>query len=112
VPCDTKLRQGETKEQRSARADEATKRLEALLSQGRARVVISPQGAIAFQGWDDADRDGVADVCAYRRLTAASSWALRQAVQKAESAQGRRLNPAAIAGGTHSHDGGKTWGSH
>lgn len=112
MPCDTVLRNGETKAQRSARADAAAKRLEAALAAGKARVVIAPNGAIAFQGWEGEDRDGVADVCAYRRLTAASSWALRQAIARAEASQGRKLNPQAIAGGHHSHDGGKTWGTH
>lgn len=112
MPCDTKLKAGETKEQRSKRADEATVRLEKALTAGRAQVRIGPTGAVAFTGWEGEERDGVADVCAYRRLTAKGSWALRQAVARAEVAQGRKVSAQAVAAGIHSHDGGKTWGSH
>ena len=112
MPCDTKLKAGETKEQRSARASAATVKLEAALTAGRASVRIGPTGAIAFVGWNEEERDGVADVCAYRRLVAKGSWALRQAVARAEATAGRKLNPQAIAAGVHSHDGGKSWGSH
>jgi hypothetical protein len=112
MPCDTVLRENETKAQRSARADAATKRLEEALTAGRARVVIGPNGALAFVGWDGEERDGVADVCAYRRLTNARSWPLRQAIARAETSSGRKLTERAVAAGVHSHDGGKTWGSH
>lgn len=112
MPCDTQLREGETKETRSARAQASAERLEAALAGGRAKVAIGPNGAIAFTGWPDAERDGVADGCIYRRLTAKGSFALRTAIQRAEVASGRKLNPQAIAAGSHSHDGGKTWGTH
>ena len=112
MPCDTKLREGETQETRSARAQASATRLEAALAAGRARVTIGPNGAIAFTGWPDEERDGVADVCMYRRLTAKGSFALRTAIHRAEAASGRKLNPQAIAAGSHSHDGGKTWGTH
>jgi hypothetical protein len=52
----------------------------------------------------------VTDVCAYRTLTASNSWALRQAVAKAEQLAGRKVSAAQVAAGTHSHDGGKTFG--
>lgn len=112
MPCDTQLRENETKEQRSARAQAAAERLEAALGAGRVKVTLSPNGALAFTGWSAEERDGVADVCAFRRLTAKGSFALRQAIQRAELASGRKLNPQAIAAGSHSHDGGKTWGTH
>ncbi len=113
MPCDTKLRENETKEQRSARAQASAERLEAALAAGRVKVVINKaSGALAFQGWTDEDRDGVADGCIYRRLTAKGSFALKQAVARAETAAGRKLNPQAVAAGVHSHDGGVTWGTH
>lgn len=89
--------------------ERALARLEAFLANGRATVVIGPQGAVAFSGWDGAAREGVADVCAYRALSLRGSFALRQAVQRAEMLSGRRLNAQAIGGGVHSHDGGATW---
>lgn len=112
MPCDTKLKKDETLEQRSARADAATERLEKALTAGRVRVQIGPNGAAAFVGWAEEDRDGVADVCAIRRLTKKNSWPFRQAIVKAEAASGRRFNMQAVNAGLHSHDGGKTWGTH
>ncbi len=112
MPCDTVLRENETKDQRRARADAATAKLEAALTAGRATVKIGPTGAIAFVGWQAEDRDGVADVCAYRRLVAKRSWPLTQAIARAETLAGRKLNPQVVAAGVHSHDGGATWGKH
>jgi hypothetical protein len=112
MPCDTKLRDGETKDQRSARAQAATERLEAKLKSGSAKVKVGANGAIAFAGWTDEDRDGVADVCAYRRMTAKGSGVLRMAIARAETLAGRKVNPQAIAAGVHSHDGGTTWAKH
>jgi hypothetical protein len=86
------------------------KRLETYLSAGRVRVGIGPNGAIVFQGW--ADRDDVSDVCAYRTLALENSWALRQAVARAEATSGRKVNPQAVAAGHHSHDQGATWSRH
>ncbi len=109
MPCDTVLRPGVSLEQRVKAIDLSLKRLEQFLTTGKASIKISPTGAIAFVGWQGADRDDVTDVCAYRTLTAANSWALRQAVAKAEAMQGRKVNPKAVIGGQHSHDGGKSW---
>lgn len=109
MPCDTVLRSGQTLETRVKAIDAALKRLEQYLLTGKASITIAANGAIAFKGWQPADRDDVTDVCAYRTLAAGNSWALRQAVAKAEALQGRRVNPKAIIGGHHSHDGGKTW---
>jgi hypothetical protein len=84
------------------------KRLENALRDRSAKVVIAQNGALAFTGnWD---RDGVGDVCAYRRLVVDGSFALRTAVAAAEAQSGRRLNDGAVAAGFHSHDQGKTWG--
>ena len=63
-----------------------------------------------FQGWQD--QNAVTDVCAYRTLTASNSWALRQAVARAETTTGKRVNAQAVAAGWHSHDGGGSWGQH
>lgn len=95
MPCDTRLLEGETPEQRSARADKATERLEQALSEGRIRVQIGANGAATFVGWKAEDREGVADVCAVRRLTKKNSWAFRQAVARAEATFGRKFNAQA-----------------
>jgi hypothetical protein len=107
MPCDTKLAAGQTLAARISQVDAALKRLERYLATGTVRIGIGANGAVAFQGW--ADRDNVSDVCAMRTLTAQSSWALRQAVARAEATSGRKVNARAVAAGVHSHDGGSTW---
>ena len=88
----------------------ALARLGAALAAGTATVIIGRNGAIAFKGWTDAR--GVTDLCAYRALTAANSAPLRRAIARAEAMSGNRVDARAIAAGTHSHDGGATWGNH
>lgn len=108
MPCDT-VKTNETPAQRQAAVKKALTRLETALTLNQAKVTIGPNGAVAFTGWKPDERDGVTDVCAYRTLTAQGSWALRQAVARAEGMAGRKVNPNAVAAGVHSHDGGKTW---
>jgi hypothetical protein len=107
MPCDTKLREGVTLVERMSEIKLALARLERYLSTGSVRVTIGPNGAVALAGWKD--RDDVTDVCAVRTLYAANSWALRQAIARAEQTQGRKVNVTAVAAGVHSHDGGHTW---
>lgn len=112
MACMSTPRRNETLIQRAATVKAATARLEAAIARGAVSVKLSPQGAITFVGWAGAERDDVSDVCAYRLLTAAGSSVLRMAVARAEGLAGRKVNPAAIAAGVHSHDGGQTWGRH
>ena len=109
MSCMSMRRPGQTVAQRQVAVKAALKTLEAKLTAGRAMVVISPQGAVTFQGWESAQRDDVTDACAYNTLQSEGSWALKQAVARAEAMSGRKVSGAAVAGGTHSHDGGKTW---
>lgn len=109
MPCDTRLREGQTLESRGEQIKKSLSRLEAALTQGSVKIRIAPNGAVAFEGWKATDRDDVSDVCAYRTLAAQNSFALRQAVARAEMQQGRKVNPHAVAAGHHSHDGGSTW---
>lgn len=85
-------------------------RLEGALAAGTVSAVIGPQGGIAFRGWKD--NGGISDLCAYRKLSAANSPALRKAMARAEVMAGRQVDRAQIAAGTHSHDGGATWSRH
>lgn len=112
MPCDTRLREGQTLVDRMAEVKKALSDLKQKLGQGLVTVVIAPNGAVTFKGWSQADRKDLSDVCAYRTLAAQGSWELRQAVARAEALSGRKVNPKAIASGLHSHDGGKTWGTH
>ena len=107
MPCDTKLKENQTLAQRAKEVDAALARLEQFLASGVASVTIGRTGAIAFSGWRD--QYGVSDVCAYRTLTLRGSFALRQAVVKAERLSGRKHNARAVAAGVHSHDGGGSW---
>jgi hypothetical protein len=93
-----------------AEVKRALQRLERYLQTGSVKIGIAPNGAVSFGGWQD--RDDVTDVCAFRTLSAENSWALRQAVARAETMQGRKVNPAAVAAGWHTHDAGKTWSKH
>lgn len=89
----------------------AVRRLDAMLAAGTAQVVISAQGAVAFKGDWNPDKD-ISDVCAYRALSALNSPSLRRALARAEVTAGRKVDMRAVNSGTHSHDGGKTWGNH
>jgi hypothetical protein len=108
MPCDTKLRQGQTLAARNEEITRTLERLRKALSSGSVKAQIGPNGAIAFAGWNT-DRSDITDVCAFRTLTAASSWELRQAVQRAEGQSGRKVNVNAVGAGVHSHDGGHSW---
>lgn len=88
----------------------AVRRLDAMLANGTAQAVISPQGAIAFKGaWQGAERSDVSDLCAYRVLAATNSPALRKALARAEALAGRKVDMRAVNSGVHSHDGGTHW---
>ena len=108
MACESMRRPNQSVEQRKSAIKIALKKLETQLQAGRVNVAISPQGAVAFNGWQE--RDDVTDACAYRALTAEGSWALKQAVAKAEAMSGRKVSASAVASGQHSHDGGQTWG--
>ena len=109
MPCDTVRAPKQTEAERRREVQKAIKSLERALLEKVAGVVIGPQGAVAFKGWQD--RAGVSDTCAYRLLSATGSTALRLEVEKAERLAGRSADRKAIAAGYHSHDGGKTWGT-
>lgn len=112
MACDTRLKAGQTIQERVTEVKAAVSRLDALLASGRAKVVISPAGAVAFTGLTETDRDGVTDACAYRRIMATGSALARATIQRAEVMSGRQIDRKVVAGGSHSHDGGATWHKH
>jgi len=79
------------------------------LTNGRIRVIVSRQGAIAFAGLTEKERDGVTDACLYRRLMATGSSLAKQAIARAEALAGRTVDRQVVAQGMHSHDGGASW---
>jgi hypothetical protein len=105
--CETRIREYQTPEERKKEVETAAQRLDAALAAGTVTVKVGPTGSIAFKGW--ANRDDVSDVCAFRKLTAKGSAALRKALARAEVTAGRKVDPRAVSAGEHSHDGGKTW---
>jgi hypothetical protein len=109
MTCDSILNALQTAAQRKAEIQAAFLKLEAAMMKSEVTITIGQNGAIAFAGWSATDRGGVTDVCAYRKLTVARSFALKQAVMRAEAMSGRKVNEKAIAMGTHSHDNGVTW---
>lgn len=107
MACDFRIPAGMTPVQRKKQIDIALERLNKALQEGTVKVTVGNTGAVVFRGnWQ---RDGVSDTCAYRKLLASGSSALRMAVARAEAMAGRKVDPKAIAAGVHSHDGGKTF---
>lgn len=107
--CDTRLKPKQTITQRKDEIRRAVDQLNAGLAAGRIKAKIGPQGALAFEGWVEGQRDGITDNCAYRRLMTTGSVAARMAIQRAEQLSGRPVNKQVIGSGVHSHDGGTTW---
>lgn len=111
MPCDTRLKPKQTIQERAKEVRDAVTRLAQGLAAGRIKVKVGPQGAVAFEGFDN-ERDGVTDACAYRRIMATGSALARMHIAKAEQLAGRSVSKQAVAQGAHSHDGGHTWHSH
>jgi hypothetical protein len=112
MACEELLRQYQTEQARKREVDEALAELERAMAAGRVSAVINAEGAIAFSEWGEEERAGIADACAYRILNERGSWELQQAIEAAQSLSGYEVNTETIAAGVHSHDGGKSWGSH
>ena len=107
MACDFTIPAGMTPITRKKQIDAALDRLNKALTAGEVKVKVGSTGAVVFTGtWQ---RDGISDTCAYRKLLASGSSALRMAVARAEAMAGRKVDPKAIAAGEHSHDGGDTW---
>ena len=110
MACFSMRRPNQTVEQRRVEVKKAVAKLEAQLAAGIVRLKVGPQGAVTFLDWKE--RDDVTDVCAFRQLQASGSAALRMALARAEALAGRSIDTNVINAGTHSHDGGLTWGGH
>lgn len=112
MPCDRKLKPKQTIQQRAEEVRRAVAKIAEGLTTGRIKVKIGPQGAVAFAGIADEERDGVTDACAYRRLMATGSATAKAAIARAEQLAGRSIDRRSLAHGHHSHDGGATWHDH
>lgn len=107
--CETTLRPRQTITERKGEVRRALDGLNSLIAVGRVKVKVGPQGAIAFENWGAAERDGVSDACAYRLLMATASSLTKLKIQQAEQLAGRTVNRQVVTAGIHSHDGGSTW---
>lgn len=112
MPCDTRLKTNQTIQQRAAEVRATVEALKTGLITGRIKAKVGPQGAIAFVGLTERERDGVTDACAYRRLLASGSALAIQAIKRAEQPAGRGVDRSVVAHGAHSHDNGVTWHDH
>jgi hypothetical protein len=112
MPCDTKLKAGQTITERKAEVLSTVETVRKGLVSGRVKPTVGPQGAIAFEGLTVAERNDVTDACIYRRLLVSASPLALAAIAKAEQVAGRNVNRTAVGQGAHSHDGGRTWHSH
>lgn len=110
MPCDTRLKAGQTISQRADEVRRAVERLSQGLAAGRIKVKIGPQGAVAFEGFTDVERDGVTDNCAYRRLLVSGSALAKSKLTLAEHMAGRQIDKTAVAQGWHQH--GSKWHKH
>ena len=109
MPCYTRLKPKQTISQRADELRRITKKLDELIMRRRVQLKVGPQGAVAFIGWTEADRDGVTDNCAYRRLLVEGSALTRMEMAKAERLAGRNVDRQVVGRGVHSHDGGNSW---
>jgi hypothetical protein len=90
--------------------NDALKRLQQAIGSGTVQVVIGRTGAVALRGVNDAQREGLTDVCIYRRLR--NTPEMRLALARAQVTAGRTVDERVISSGLHSHDGGTTWSRH
>jgi len=112
MPCDRQLKPKQTLQQRADEVRKMVAKLAAGLISGKIKAKVGPQGAIAFDGITNEDRDGVTDNCAYRRLMIEGSPLARAQIARAEQLAGRNVDRSVVGHGVHSHDGGRTWHDH
>lgn len=112
MPCDTKLKAGQTITQRKEEILSVIAKVVSALTSGRVKAKVGPTGGVVFDGLGNEERAGVTDACVYRRIMAGNSATAKQALAKAEALAGRPVDRVALAHGHHSHDGGRTWHHH
>jgi hypothetical protein len=106
------LKPRQTLAQRKEEVRKRMSQIDKLISSGRLKLKVGPQGAVTFLGLSDSDRDGISDACIYRTITRSGSAAAKMNLQRQEMLAGKAVDRAALARGVHSHDGGQTWSTH
>lgn len=109
MPCDTVRQPNQSLSERKAQVKKTIKAIAEAVARGRVKVTVGPQGAIAFVGIPESERNRVTDACIYRQIMIGDSALAKAAIMRAEQISGRRVNKQIVGQGIHSHDGGKTW---
>jgi hypothetical protein len=109
MACESMLKPRQTIQQRADEVRRAIAKIAESLASGRVKAKVGPQGAVAFTGITAEERDGLTDVCIYRRIMVSGSALAKAQLARAEQMAGRSVNRSVLAHGTHSHDGGATW---
>ena len=111
MPCEYMRGENQTLTERKAEVKASVEALQRALAAGTVKAKVGPQGAITFTGWNESERAGVTDACAFRRIMVTGSALSRAAIAKAELLAGRSIDKRVIGQGIHSHDGGNSWHS-
>lgn len=109
MPCDTRLKRGQTISQRADEVRSVTNKIMSGILQNRIKIKVSPTGSVAFDGISEGEKDGVTDACVYRRIMVSGPATVKAEMERQAMLQGRTINKAVVNAGVHSHDGGKTW---
>lgn len=109
MPCDRKLKKGQTITERAAELRKRGQQIDGMLATGRVGAKVGGQGGITFTGIPEDVRDGMTDACVYRAIMARGSHQAKMAIAKAERLAGRTVDKKVVASGLHSHDGGASW---
>jgi hypothetical protein len=110
MPCYTIRASNQTLTERKTQVRETVTKLAAALVAGTVKPKVGPQGAIAFQGWTEQDRNRVTDVCAYRQIMSSGSAMAKLKIAQAEQLAGRPVSKQVLAQGGHYH--GDVYHSH
>lgn len=110
MPCDTRVKRGQSLQQRKDEVRQVVYDVNSLIAVGKVKPVIDKKtGAIAFAGLDPNIRDDVTDACIYRRIMVSGGALTKAKIAQAEAVAGRAVNKQAVGAGVHSHDGGQSW---
>jgi hypothetical protein len=111
LPCDTRLKKGQTISERKVEIKESVDKLAAALAAGKVKPVVGAKGGIAFPGWAEGQANGVTDNCGYRKIMSSGSALAKLAIERAEMMAGRKVDRQAVAQGLHTHGDG-VWHNH
>src|SRR5690349_832609 len=98
--CDLRLRPRQTPQQRKSDIQKAIEKLTKDIVSGKVKPTMGPNGSVSFKNWAEADRDGITDECALRRILSGNNMMAKMALAQAEQLAGRKFN---VNGGFHAH---------